>query len=100
MPGGDGDDLLLGGHEGATLFGQGGADTFVYTGGRNWFMDFDAAQGDRIGGVGRRYLDDAGTQQVGEHFGIYFGESPWDAEGGVIWLAHTAGMPEGEILLG
>ena len=100
LAGGDGDDLLLGGHEGATLFGQGGADTFVYTGGRNWFMDFDAAQGDRIAGVSQAYLEAEGqTQQVGEHLAIYFGESPWDADGpGTIWLAHTMGLPDGDFL--
>ena len=95
LAGGDGNDLLLGGHEGATLFGQGGADTFVYTGGRNWFMDFDAAEGDRIAGLTAAYLNEGtangsiGVRQVGENFAIYFGGSPWGDDADVIWLADT-----------
>ena len=101
LAGGDGNDLLLGGHDGATLFGQGGADTFVYTGGRNWFMDFDPSEGDRIGGLDQAYIDaNAQTMQAGEHFAIYFGETPWGDTADVIWLADTTGMPEGDFLLG
>lgn len=72
LAGGDGNDLLLGGHEGATLFGQGGADTFVFTGGRNWFMDFDPAEGDRIAGLTAAALNEGtangtmGVYQQGE----------------------------------
>ena len=96
LAGGPGNDLLLGGHEGATLFGQGGADVFVYTGGRNWFMDFDAAQGDRIAGLSRDALN-TGTadgsirvQQSGEHYAIYWGDTPFGDDANVIWLANTA----------
>ena len=102
LAGGDGNDLLLGGSEGATLFGQGGADTFVFTGGRNWFMDFDPTEGDRIGGlVDQSYLDANGqTIQVGAHFALYFGGTPWGDDADVIWLADTTGMPGGDFLLG
>ena len=101
LAGGDGNDLLIGGYEGATLFGQGGADTFVFTGGRNWFMDFNPNEGDRIGGLDQSYLETNGqTVQVGEHLAIYFGNSPWGDDADVIWLADTTGMPAGDFLLG
>ena len=101
LAGGGGDDLLIGGSEGATLFGQGGADTFIFTGGRNWFMDFDPSEGDRIGGLDQPYIDANGqTLQAGEHFALYFGDSPWGDDADVIWLADTTGMPEGDYLLG
>ena len=92
LAGGDGDDLLLGGHEGATLFGQGGADTFVYTGGRNWFMDFDPSQGDQVAGVDLAYVQANGNvYQAGEHYAVYFGETPWGDTADVIWVANTIG---------
>ena len=100
LAGGDGDDLLIGGHEGATLFGQGGRDIFVYTGGRNWFMDFDPSEGDRIAGVQQVHIDGAQTLQANEHFAVYFGATPWGDDADVIWLANTTGMPEGDFLLG
>ena len=97
-----GDDILIGGPDGSTLFGQAGADTFVFSGGQNWFMDFDQGAGDRIAGVSQAYMDAEGeTQQVGDHLAVYFGDTPWDANGpGTIWLANTTGLPDGEILYG
>lgn len=87
LAGGDGDDWLLGGSDGATLFGQDGADTFVYTGGRNWFMDYDTSEGDRIAGLDQAYIDQHGeTIQIGEHFGIYFNGTPWGESPNVIWF--------------
>lgn len=95
LAGGDGNDLLIGGYQGATLFGQGGADTFVFTGGRNWFMDFDRSQGDRIAGITADYFNgqvaagNAGVLQQGNHFAMYLGASPWGDDADVIWLADT-----------
>ena len=94
LAGGEGNDLLIGGADGSTLFGQGGSDLFVFGGGRNWFMDFDADGGDRIGGLTRANLDEARTLQVGEHMAVFWGTSPHmsTSDGGdpqVIWLANT-----------
>ena len=102
LRGSGGDDILIGGPDGSTLFGQAGADTFVFSGGQNWFMDFDQGAGDRIAGLDATYLEANGnTQQVGDHLAIYFGENPWDANGpGTIWLANTTGLPAGDILYG
>ena len=87
-----GDDILIGGPGGSTLFGQAGADTFVFSGGQNWFMDFDAGEGDRIEGVGQNYFGAHGKLlQVGDHLAVYFGEDPWDAQGpGTVWMANTS----------
>ena len=102
LAGGPGNDLLLGGFQGATLFGQGGADRFVFTGGRNWFMDFDPTEGDRIAGITAEYFNtlvgqgQAGVQQVNAHFAMYLGTTPWGDDANVIWLADTtpaAGYP-------
>ena len=96
-----GDDVLIGGPDGSTLFGQAGADTFVFSGGTNWLMDFDAGEGDRIAGVSQAYMDAHGaTQQVGEHLAVYFGANPWDEAGpGTLWLASTVGLPDGDYLV-
>ena len=96
-----GDDILIGGPDGSTLFGQAGADTFVFSGGQNWFMDFDASEGDQIAGVNRDYLDaNANQYRAGDHLAVYFGENPWDATGpGTIWLANTSALPEGDAWL-
>lgn len=90
-----GDDILIGGPDGSTLFGQEGADLFVFSGGANWFMDLDTGEGDRVGGVSAPYMAAEGeTQQVGVHLAIYFGDSPWDEDGpGTIWLANTDEIP-------
>ena len=100
LQGGAGDDVLTGGPDGSTLFGQPGADVFVFSGGDNRLMDFDAAQGDRAGGVSQAYLDAEGSaQQVGEHLAVYFGDNPWDADGpGALWLVLTTGLPEDDWL--
>lgn len=97
LAGGEGNDMLIGGPDGATLFGGPGADLFVFSGGQNWFMDYDRSQGDVIGGVGGfenlRALTSG--QQVGGHFAIYFGTDPWDTEGpGTIWLANHVGSED------
>ena len=96
--GGGGDDILIGGPDGSTLFGQADADVFVFSGGQNWFMDFDAGAGDRIAGVDAAYIRANGqTKAVGDHLALYFGENPWDAEGaGTIWLANTSALPTGD----
>ena len=96
-----GDDILIGGPDGSTLFGQAGADTFVFSGGQNWFMDFDASEGDQIAGVNRGYLDaNANQHQAGVDLAVYFGENPWDDTGpGTIWLANTSALPEGDAWL-
>lgn len=100
LAGGEGNDLLLGGHEGSTLFGEEGADIFVFTGGSNWFMDFDVAEGDRIGGVpAADAIANGQMLQVGEHLAVYFGDSPWSDEAEVIWLAETVQEPTADWFL-
>ena len=57
---------------------------FVIAGGTNWIMDFNAAEGDRIGG-----LDWQGTyEQVGLHLRVDL------ADDAVVWLAWTLDVPE------
>ena len=40
------------------------------------------------------------TIQVGAHFALYFGGTPWGDDADVIRLADTTGMPGGDFLLG
>ena len=71
----------MGGAEGDTFFGQGGADTFVIAGGTNWVMDFDDA--DRLFlGMTLPEVQAAATQ-LGEHLHIAL------AGGGDLYLANT-----------
>ena len=78
LAGGDGNDRLVGGAEGDTFFGQGGADRFVLTGGSSWVMDFEPGI-DRVEAPG--LTADAATQ-AGDHVRIGF-------DGGELFLAWT-----------
>lgn len=96
LAGGDGDDFLVGGYEGATLFGQAGADTFVFVGGNNWYLDFNPHEGDKVAGFDAAYLADAHQMQVNEHRAVWWGgDNPWHEDADTIWLANN-GLTLGE----
>ena len=73
----------------------------MFSGGQNWFMDFNAAEGDRVEGLDSAYLREHGRVQThGEHTAVYFGETPWDPHGpGTIWLAGHTSLPDPDVLL-
>ena len=98
LSGGRGNDVLVASQDGATLWGQAGADVFVYSGGATWLMDFDPSEGDRIAGLRGSELDQASKDQVGDHFAIYFNGTDPHTATEILWLADTNGMPEGDLL--
>ena len=78
------DDVLTGQNPITTIWGNGGADTFVIQSGTTWIMDYDPTEGDRIVG-----LTDDHTWSDGHNTAIYDGGvNPWTADV-VVWLADT-----------
>ena len=82
LVGGAGNDRMVASADGATFFGQGGADLFVFSGGTSWVMDFEPGidRGTHVAGTASPVV----IEQVGGHTRIDL------SDGSAIWLAWTS----------